>query len=72
LARSAERVAVAELIAELPERERTILHRRFFDGLSQREIAEELGISQMHVSRLLRRTLRTVRSHLSDAAAAAE
>lgn len=67
LARSADRVAVAELIADLPDRERTILYRRFFDGLSQREIAEELDISQMHVSRLLRKSLQSVRSRLAEA-----
>lgn len=72
LARSPERVAVAELIAELPERERTILYRRFFDGLSQREIAEELDISQMHVSRLLRRSLESVRSRLGTVETAAD
>lgn len=65
LRRSADRVAVAAVIADLPDREQTILYRRFFDGLSQREIAEELGISQMHVSRLLRAAVGTVREQLS-------
>lgn len=64
LARSVDRVTVAEVIADLPERQRTILYRRFFDGLSQREIAEELDISQMHVSRLLRKSLQSVRTRL--------
>ena len=49
-------------LAELPERERTILRLRFVDELTQSEIAERVGISQMHVSRLLRRTL----AHLRD------
>src|SRR4051812_256039 len=44
-------------MAAVPERERMILHLRFTEGLTQSEIAERLGISQMHVSRLIRRTL---------------
>jgi RNA polymerase sigma-B factor len=48
---------LAEPVAELEERERTILFLRFYHGMTQSEIAEEVGISQMHVSRLLRRTL---------------
>ena len=49
--------AIAPALRELRERERRILSLRFGDGLSQSEIARRLGISQMHVSRLLRRTL---------------
>ena len=49
------------LLADLPVRERTILTLRFFDGRTQSEIAAELGISQMHVSRLLARTLERLR-----------
>ncbi len=49
--------AAADAIKALPDRERTILMMRFFDDRSQSEIAEAVGISQMHVSRLLRRTL---------------
>ncbi|MFF9625208.1 RNA polymerase sigma factor SigF [Streptomyces griseosporeus] len=48
-----DRVAVKPCIEALPERERTILYLRFFKGMTQSCIAEELGISQMHVSRLL-------------------
>jgi RNA polymerase sigma-B factor len=48
-----DRVAVKPCIQALPERERTILYLRFFKGMTQSCIAEELGISQMHVSRLL-------------------
>ena len=48
---------VRSLIARLPERERTVLHLRFYDELSQSEIAERVGLSQMHVSRILRATL---------------
>lgn len=48
-----DRVSAGPLIADLPERERTILYLRFFRGMTQSAIAAELGISQMHVSRLL-------------------
>jgi RNA polymerase sigma-B factor len=49
--------AVAPAFAALPERERLILKLRFIDDLTQSEIAAEVGVSQMHVSRLLRRSL---------------
>jgi len=58
--------SVAPAIRELPRRERTILYLRFFRGLTQTQIAEELGISQMHVSRLLSRTLSQLRRQVSD------
>jgi RNA polymerase sigma-B factor len=48
---------VRSLLARLPERERTVLQLRFYDELTQSEIAERIGISQMHVSRILRATL---------------
>ncbi len=48
-------------LRELPERERRIIVLRFFKDWTQSEIAEELGISQMHVSRLLSQTLRSLR-----------
>nr|WP_039932813.1 RNA polymerase sigma factor SigF [Streptomyces viridochromogenes] len=53
------------LIAELPPRDRKILSLRFVAGLTQSEIGEELGISQMHVSRLLSRTLVRLRKGLT-------
>jgi RNA polymerase sigma-B factor len=52
------------LIAELSERERIILSLRFVADLTQSQIGDELGISQMHVSRLLNRALRKLRSDL--------
>ncbi len=52
------------LLAALPERERHILMLRFFRGMTQSEIAAEIGISQMHVSRLLSRTLVRLREGL--------
>jgi RNA polymerase sigma-B factor len=58
--------SVVPAIRELPPRERHILYLRFFRGFTQTRIAEELGISQMHVSRLLSRTLATLREQVSD------
>lgn len=49
---------------ELPERDRTMLVLRFFDDRTQSQIGEQLGISQMHVSRLLSRSLATLRQRL--------
>ncbi len=54
---------VRALMERLPERERTVLHLRFYEELSQSEIAERVGLSQMHVSRILRATLERL-SHL--------
>jgi RNA polymerase sigma-B factor len=48
-----DREAVKPCLQALPERERTILYLRFFGGMTQSCIAQQLGISQMHVSRLL-------------------
>jgi RNA polymerase sigma-B factor len=53
------------VLNELPERERTIVVLRFFAGLTQAEIGERIGISQMHVSRLLTRTLEQLRQRFS-------
>jgi RNA polymerase sigma-B factor len=59
------RESLAPLLAALPERERTILVLRFFGGLTQTEIGDRIGISQMHVSRLLSRTLARLRVGLA-------
>jgi RNA polymerase sigma-B factor len=59
------RESLGPLLATLPERERTILLLRFFGGLTQSEIGQKVGISQMHVSRLLSRTLATLRRKLA-------
>lgn len=56
------RELIGGLLATLPERERRIVELRFFAERSQRDIAEEVGISQMHVSRLLRKALSTLRA----------
>lgn len=57
--------AVRRLLATLPERERRIVELRFFGELSQSEIAEQVGVSQMHVSRLLRAALERLREHVA-------
>ena len=49
----------------LDERERAILHLRFFEGLTQSQIAQQVGISQMHVSRLIRRALEKIRNEIA-------
>ncbi|RSM67814.1 SigB/SigF/SigG family RNA polymerase sigma factor [Kibdelosporangium aridum] len=54
------------LVRDLPERERTILLLRFFGNLTQTQIAEKIGISQMHVSRLLARTLQKLREGMLE------
>ncbi|MFE8016986.1 RNA polymerase sigma factor SigF [Streptomyces antibioticus] len=54
--------ALAPLIAELGERDRRIIHMRFVEELTQAQIGERLGVSQMHVSRLLSRTLARLRA----------
>ena len=51
------------LLDLLPERERRIVALRFFDGLTQSEIAEQVGVSQMHVSRLLVKSLDLLAKH---------
>lgn len=51
-------------LAELPERERTIVVLRFFHDMTQTQIAQRVGLSQMHVSRLLSHTLTRLRTHL--------
>ncbi len=66
------REALAPLLAALPERERRILLLRFFGGLTQTEIGAQVGISQMHVSRLLTRTLAQLRRRLTADGPAAE
>ena len=61
------KVELSELLAGLPEREQTIVHLRFFRGLTQSEIAAQVGISQMHVSRLLARSLELLRERAGAA-----
>jgi RNA polymerase sigma-B factor len=61
-----QRETLRPLLARLPARERRILALRFVRGLSQSQIAAEVGISQMHVSRLLSRSLAAMRESLSE------
>src|SRR3954470_15915712 len=61
---SEQRLTLASGIQRLPARERAILHLRFFEGLTQSEIADCVGISQMHVSRLIRNSLDRMRREL--------
>ncbi|MEV6114394.1 SigB/SigF/SigG family RNA polymerase sigma factor [Streptomyces sp. NPDC052109] len=56
-----DREAAKEGLRRLPERERTILYMRFFEDMTQSRIADQLGISQMHVSRLISRSCARVR-----------
>lgn len=56
-----EYVAIRPLLAGLPERERRILTMRFFESMTQTQIAQQMGISQMHVSRILAKTLAKLR-----------
>jgi RNA polymerase sigma-B factor len=58
------RESLKPLLAQLDTREKRILTLRFFRGMTQSQIAEEIGISQMHVSRLLARTLTELRAGL--------
>ena len=61
------RVLVRQLLTELPVRERRIVYLRYFESLTQDEIADRMGISQMHVSRLLTKSLdRLARSDVAS------
>lgn len=65
-ARTDDEHVVQMLLDALPEREREIVQLRFYEHMSQAEIAERCGISQMHVSRLLRRSFEQMRDTLDD------
>ena len=69
--RTEQRLLLRGGFAALAPREREILRLRFFEGLTQREIADQVGISQMHVSRLIRRSVEALRASI-DAPVAAE
>jgi RNA polymerase sigma-B factor len=62
------RVALGPAMAALDEREQRILTLRFYGNLTQSQIAEQVGVSQMHVSRLLARALAKLRGQLADQA----
>ncbi|MBF6621869.1 MAG: SigB/SigF/SigG family RNA polymerase sigma factor [Patulibacter sp.] len=65
-----QRVTIADACSTLDERTRHVVFQRFYEDRLQREIADEIGVSQMQVSRLLSRGLEQMREHLSDAEAA--
>ncbi|MGB8404443.1 MAG: SigB/SigF/SigG family RNA polymerase sigma factor [Mycobacterium sp.] len=65
--RVTDRESVRPLLAALPERERKVLYLRYFASKTQRQIADRIGVSQMHVSRILDRTLRELRSQVGVA-----
>jgi RNA polymerase sigma-B factor len=62
---SEDRAVLAPGFKALDERERKILQLRFFEGLTQSQIAQQVGISQMHVSRLIRRSLEKIREEIA-------
>ena len=57
---------VEQLLEALPEREREIVRLRFYEEMSQVDIAEVVGVSQMHVSRLLRRAFEQLKEAYGD------
>ncbi|MFC7303337.1 RNA polymerase sigma factor SigF [Streptomyces monticola] len=65
-----DREAIKPRLRQLPERERAILYMRFFGDMTQSRIAEQLGISQMHVSRLISRCCTRLRDEVMRDAAA--
>jgi RNA polymerase sigma-B factor len=60
------KVALDTALPGLDDRERTVLRLRFIEDLTQSEIAERIGYSQMHVSRILRQTLRRIREQIEE------
>lgn len=60
------RESIKPLLDRLEPREKKILLLRFFKNMTQSQIAEEIGVSQMHVSRLLNRTLEQLRTSLEE------
>ncbi len=54
--------SLAPVMRALPERDRIVLHLRFVEDLTQAEIADRIGVSQMHVSRIIRRSLERLRA----------
>jgi RNA polymerase sigma-B factor len=60
------RIALDAALPYLDERERLVLRLRFAEDMTQSQIAERIGNSQMHVSRILRRTLQRIREEVND------
>src|SRR5882757_6402384 len=61
-----DKLALEGVLPQLDERERLILRLRFVEDLTQSQIAEQIGHSQMHVSRILRRTLERIREEVAE------
>jgi RNA polymerase sigma-B factor len=66
LSRCEIRVALRPLLSSLPARDREVLRLRFFEGLTQREVGEVIGVTQMQVSRILTRIFATLREQLGE------
>jgi RNA polymerase sporulation-specific sigma factor len=60
-----ENLSLSEAMRRLPEREKNIVHLRFFEGKTQMEVAEEIHISQAQVSRLEKNALNTMKNYLA-------
>ena len=60
-----ENLSLSEAMGRLPEREKNIVHLRFFEGKTQMEVAEEIHISQAQVSRLEKSALNTMKNYLA-------
>jgi RNA polymerase sigma-B factor len=58
--------AIGPVLNEISERDRKVLHLRFVEDMTQSEIAERVGVSQMHVSRILRATVQKLRQRIPD------
>ncbi|MCE5253462.1 MAG: RNA polymerase sigma factor SigF [Actinomycetia bacterium] len=67
-----QRRVLAPAMARLDPRERLILHLRFFEGMTQTQVAARVGISQMHVSRLIRKSIDNLRRYMTEDEALAE
>jgi len=67
-----DKLALEGALPHLDERERLVLHLRFVEDMTQSQIAERIGHSQMHVSRILRRTLDRIRSEVAEQTTTAE
>ena len=64
LAMADDRMVIEQTIRDFSPREQEVIRMRFVDGLTQAEIADKLGISQLQVSRLLRRTLKKIQEKI--------
>ncbi len=63
-----DRIELAEAMSVLPERDRLVIHLSFFEDLTQSQIAERVGVSQMQVSRIIRNSLQRMRESIDEPA----